>query len=508
MNINKPSYLSFKGADKDNLNEYAQFHDIGASMLALTDKRLCNIDTPVEADKFIKLPKGIINTNTDANAGFHDESHFLQQIVKKIIATHKDLLGQTNLPLNLRKLVCFVPSIVCANPKTLEPNYAPFITNAKKITREGQLAKLEYVDYNRVTAELNKQTEIPVSKDLSNNVFFLNDLLGAGIKVAEDIAKKPELIFTNEEFKLIESINKGSNTQAKKNIKNPLEGFKAMVVMNGGGCGVSIVEFLNKEVIIKSPEGCHDIAIKMPEKGATSINIKNEITRPPKAGAAVGSLLTNFCENIGIDKVKYKNEINNFVAAGEARLVTEEAVKLDKKSDSHKIELLEQTGFFNIKEEGNKKEFRLKEEYAGSKNERFRTARTKTIEQYAYIMGELAFTSLNRGENALIVAGPLAFGINDVIKNNPQDFNGRDSLSGLIEDKMIDFSKNIVHDEESTKEMKDCRRYRIICDKEKFDINDNTEGAKSLLNPDTEIIRGIWSGNTVKLNLDAIKKVP
>lgn len=504
MIISKTQYISFKGTDNSLLQTYAQCHDIGASALALTDKRLCSVDKANDSDKFVKLPKGTINTGSDAKTGFRDENDFLKKVTQKIISTHKDLSKQINLPLNLRELVFFVPSIVCANPVTLEPNYAPFITNAKKKTQDGKLVKLENVNYNQIVTGLATQTEIPISKDLSKNVYFLNDLLGAGIKVAEDIAKKPELIFTEEEFKLIENIKKGTNSQAKENVKNPLEGFKAMVVMNGGGTGISIVEFLNKEVIIKSPEGCHDIAIKMPEKGATTINIRNEIARPPKAGAAVGSFLTNFCENLGIDKEKYKKEINNFIAVGDARFVTEEAVKFDINTDAQKIKELEKISFLEVKEEDGKMKVSLKGKYA----KKFKEARNKTIEQYAYIMGELAFTSLNRGENALIVAGPLAFGINYVIKANPQDFNGKDSLSSLIEDKMDDFAKNIVHDGESTKEMKDCRRYRIICDKEKFNINDNTEGASALLSPGTEIIRGLWSGNTVKIPLNVLKKIP
>ena len=501
-----------ESANVPNTKYYSQCHDIGASTRALTNKRLCEVN-----DEFIPLSKGVINNDKGAENGFRDEAHFVNKIAQKIISTHFDFLNASkNLfkpgenPL-LEKVVVFVPSIVCADPKTLEPNYAPFITNVKKKNSEGKLVKLEDVDFNNIVYELQQQKEISISPELSNNVYFLNDLLGAGIKIAHDIAQKPELILNDEEKGtkdregLIDRVKKGTNEQAKANVKNILEGFTATIIMTGGGTGISTVEFLKDSVIVKSPEACHDFAIKMPES-KDFINIKTEVARPPDAGAAARSFIVNFCNNIGI---KDKNKINALIGAGLAQLVIEDKLILDDNEgqDSYKINLLSQTDLFDIKENGNKKEFSLKREYTGLNGEKFKKARNKAIEQYAFTIGELALSSLNRGENALIVTGPLALAINDYIQKNPEDFDKKGSLGELIEFKMLDFAENILHDGHSINAMKKYRRYRVICDKNKFNIGDNTEGSKILLNEKTEIIRGMWSGNTIKIPIDVLKDV-
>jgi len=151
---------------------------------------------------------------------------------------------------------------------------------------------------------------------------------------------------------------------------------------------------------------------------------------------------------------------------------------------------------------GNNATFTFKHEH----KEKFAHARKEAILDYAYALGEYAVVALNQTSNAMILTGPLALGIDKLISQNPDTFKAK-SLENLITNQMHDFINNVLtNDNDAILAMEKMRRFKIICDKNKFDIKNNTEGGKILFNESTKVIRGQWRGNIVKVPLEVLKK--
>jgi hypothetical protein len=287
-------------------------------------------------------------------------------------------------------------------------------------------------------------------------------------------------------------INDPNDHTFTNNVTNPLEGFKAMVVITGGGAGAAYLTFLDNEAIISPLEGAHDFTIKRPKNNRQTF----DVARPPEAGASVRGLIRNFCKELGIQD---ETVIGKLIKAGKAEVVTNESVSVD---DPDKAKLLRETGLFEEEIQGNNATFSFKHEH----KEKFVHARKEAILDYAYALGEYAFVALNQTSNAMILTGPLALGIDRVISENPDTFKVK-SLEKLITNQMHDFINNVLtNDNDAILAMEKMRRFKIICDKNKFNIKNNTEGGKILFNKSTKVIRGQWRGNIVKVPLDVLKK--
>ncbi len=313
----------------------------------------------------------------------------------------------------LKGIALFVPGATLDNKAEILPNL-----------KDENDQPLKKVNFNKI--DMGKK-----GVDENYKLLALNDMAGAAAYVAKALANKEELN----------------------------NGLKATVCMTGGGCGVASIKVLNGQTVVETSEMGH---------------IKGLKTNKPleKEGASVPALITNYADTLSLSADKK----NKLLDLGNAKIVTQYPVKLEKDCDEAKK--IRETELFDEKVSNNNSSFTLKE----LKKEQHEEASGAAINAYLDSVAQIAHIEAAKGTNKFILTGPLAQGIKQAV-------NG--SGSGNNFDKTIKSrAMNLLGN--SAQAMADLYKFSIDSS---IEIPDNTLGGPSLL--DGKFVsesRGNWVG--------------
>lgn len=453
--------------------------DVGAS-----DPR-CSLKILVQDNKGKDLfeYKGFLNDTTN---GFKDNNDFIKKVARAVdvetlidsdIASINNQLAETHikekdaekLTLKLKELQSNKAMLQARSvaerkltgfalllPGTMQGQNALFMPNVRDINERS----LEDVELRRVIGQIKKQGKVEFADSFNIKKDFIpsKDIAGTGIGIAKKIANHPE-------YK-----------------KRFTKGFFATAVQTGGGFGAADIKLQkNSQVTIETDESGHDLYFDRKTKTGKRLG---------KLGASTGSVIENFATKLNI---KDPTEIKALIKTGLAQLATQEEIKLDSKKDKAAIEVLMNTGFYNISE--------LTPEQATLKIKtsnlaQFKEASAYSVQSYADTLALHAITKINRGSNMYVVSGPLAMGLNSTIKAEPETYgakNMRELIFKYIDDYVgTDFSCN---------KMRKGHNFDIVCD-ESVSIANNTSGGALLLSknkPSTFARRGEWMSIPTKV---------
>ena len=265
-------------------------------------------------------------------------------------------------------------------------------------------------------------------------------------------------------------------------------GFYAVGVMTGGGFGSVDINVLNdNKVMIRTSESGHNLAFDPIEK---------KVLRLGKLGASAKCVIENYSEALGI---KDENKLKALINTGDARIATNEEITLKTDKDAIAIETLLETGVYKVKEKLDGKTVLQVDSSDPENIQKFKNAQRSAINEYVDAIAQHAITKINEGADLMILTGPLALGLNKTVANDPENFNGRDSLRDLIMDKIDSYVKNDI----TCTILREEHGFDILCTDE-INLPDNTVAGPILLDDKTSMFarRGEW----ITISTDALKE--
>ncbi len=276
-------------------------------------------------------------------------------------------------------------------------------------------------------------------------------LLAQGIKVAK-----------NFKFLVLQdSMGIGLSTVRNMVANDAIAGTEKMltpgknycVMMTGGGCGIAQIETLSSgQILVKGA-------------GSNYLSSTKESLRVSDEGASVKAVLKEFGAHLFPENEKIRTEL---VKGGIGQIVQFEKVSVEATSKSQKLmNELAKTGKYILTHDkkANNITFEIKPEFI----KEFKTARDYSIRKYAHAIARFLPNRLAEGPNGLIITGPFAFGLDECLRKNSQT-----TLPDLIKEEFRTFA---------TKEYLNIMKkhnFKIICDKAKFGVTDNTDCADIL----------------------------
>ena len=381
----------------DNTNFTAKILvDIGGSVKENSCK--INILSNDGKDSFIK-EKTIVNTPGERTYKSNDD--FLEKLEGRIAPLVKQL-QKMNLPKEektINELIFFVPGYA-------HNNKLIYADNIRQANGKGS----ESVDFNEI------KTKNSAFKN--SNVRVVQDAMGCGIKVADELHKAGLL-------------DKGSHYA---------------VAITGGGCGISNIRAIDDDKAI------------VDASGSSYFTNTQGIVKIANMGASAPALIKNFCNAFGIDKA-LGEEIAKF---GVGQMVTRHSFRMPEGKEGLK-EMLKATGKYHF--EGDM--VFVKESYT----KQFNHARMYAVEHYADALARFGIIKENEGANGMIVTGPLAMAINGVYQQL-----GYTSLAEVIEEKIIE-----DYNTRELDEIKRFYGFKVICD-DRLKLEDNTECKDLIVN--------------------------
>lgn len=342
-------------------------------------------------------------------------------------------------------------------PGTLQGKTALFLPNLKRKDENdpSKLVRLTEVDLGQIISEAKSQGKVKVA----DGIKFVpaKDLAGTGLGVAQKIFAHPD--YKNKFTK----------------------GFFAAVVQTGGGFGAVDVKLMeDSKVNVETNECGHDIYMNI-------LNGKKQ--RLGDMGASTKNLIRNFAEKLNItDPI----EVKSLISTGLGQLVTDQEIRLNNTKDEEAIKILTKAGFYNIL---NKDAQSTVLNVVPEKLKEFNEASRYAIHSYANAIAAYAITRINRGANLFVLSGPLAMGLNDSVKQNPEKFEAK-GLKELIL-KYIDLNDDL---DEIRINLAKYNKFDIVCDRA-LSVNNNTLGGSLLLSEKIKAFsrRGEWMRIPIKV---------
>lgn len=442
IEISNPlSYRRQKMPNRQNTTFGSQYIlDVGASYAGGNVKCRCTTDDG--KDLFVK--KVHIKESTD---GFDSKDEFTKGLANIVSSSSNDVkkaISKLGLSPEEQAKEEKISGLCILIPGQVLGKKALLMANLK--TKDGK--SLEKVYLSDVVKNLKENSEVQVSDDL--NFVAAKDLAGTGRAIASKLANSPEYGHRFE----------------KSEINNP-DGdgkFKACAVMTGGGYGsVDIKVADDKNVIIETSESSHNLSIDKETK---------TIERIGKLGASKNSIIENFAEKMGYSSPR---QIDFLCKTGNAMMVTQEKIKLDKENHSQAINIFTQYGDYNIVDDDGKEVTLELNSSDPNTLKTFKDARKYAVEEYADAIAQSAIPKVNAGFNLMILTGPMAIGLDKTIKENQGEFE-QPSLSDMVMSKLDSY---IGHDY-TCKKLMEAHNFKVVCDNE-FNIPDNTEGGEEFL---------------------------
>lgn len=333
-------------------------------------------------------------------------------------------------------------------PGTIQGHIALFMANLRKTDEKS----LTNVNLNNVILEAKKNNIVEFSDDFDINKDFIpcKDLAGTGIGITQKVINHP------------------------KYEDNFSKGYYVVAVQTGGGFGaVDIKTKTDRKVDIETNECSHDLFYD--KKTGTE-------KRLGKLGASTGSVIENFSDVFGINS---KDDVKALIKTGLAQIATQSTIKLNNEKDAKAIKVLLDTDAYEaINETSTATTLKVKDEYMDKFNEASRYA----MESYADAIALHAITRINRGVNLYVLSGPLAMGLNDTIKENPDVYGAKDMrelVFGMIDKR--------VGDDVTCNILREAHNFDIVCDRS-MSVDNNTSGGSLLLAGDISTFarRGEW----------------
>lgn len=287
--------------------------------------------------------------------------------------------------------------------------------------KDGAGDSLTHIDYSNM-GSLLAQRNVPIQQNFKMNI--LQDSMGIGGSTFKKIVQNDLLL------------------PAEKQLLFP--GAVYDVMMTGGGCGIANIQRLGDNVIIS---GC----------GSDVLTDSGKSIRVSDIGASVKASLGEFSKWFGMSE-KISREVVN---AGIGQVIFNNEFSVENNPSAQKLKsALTQTGKYNIKEVGDNLSFSVKHPYM----EKFDIARFESIRNYASAIARYLPQRVALQPNGLIITGPFAFAMDDCLKDV---YNT--SLPNAIERCFVPYSS------EEYRDKIEANNFKIICDKTKFAVKDNTD---------------------------------
>ncbi|OGI17405.1 MAG: hypothetical protein A2287_01245 [Candidatus Melainabacteria bacterium RIFOXYA12_FULL_32_12] len=463
----------FPSLQKTNNLNISFGHKIAMDFGASDPRGTAKITSQLENNDVLNLNKDeklyIINQKN----GFESANHLISGVTELAINTAKEALenikranNNTKLAPNEEELTSvdmFFPGPVIGeeDPDThIITNKIALIANYRD--KDGE--SLENININDIEKALREKAEIagiPLSQNFKLRVF--KDLAGTGMAISEKLSNHP---------KYGEDIKQGR--------------FHGAAIITGGGLGMVRIDCDEPNRIMQeTSEAGHDMSMD-------TFKVNEE--RVGKVGATVSTVIKNFAEELAVlnkagqrSNIR-KSDIEALIKTGNATIATKKEIKLNLPNDEEAKEVLMKTGIYEeIKPDV------LKVKNTPEADSRFKNARKRAVIQYADALAKVTIPLINRGVSVLVLTGPLAKGVRDIVAQNASDFTSQNPLSNLNIKSLSDLIKDRInyltsHDNTIQKLLK-CNGLNIECGGE-FQIADNTTGAKVIRNP-----RTIISGN-------------
>lgn len=377
-------------------------------------------------------------------------NHLSAEEHEKLTEKLDDLKRKQNILKNQSKEDKKLTGFALLLPGTLQGHIALIMANLKKIdkTAPGGLSSLIKVDLDNIITKIRENGKV----EIADNFKFMpvKDLSGTGLGIAAKIANSPEYGYRFT------------------------KGFYAVAVQTGGGFGaVDIKLKSDNEVDIETDECGHDLYHD--DKTGKELRLG-------KLGASTGSVIENFATSLGITNPADQKALTQ---TGMAQLATQKEIKLNNEKDEAAIKVLLDTGMYEIADKRSETTIvKVKDDSIADFNKASRTA----VRAYAYALALHAITKIDRGANLYVVSGPLAMGLNNTIKDDPEVY-GADDMRDLIF-KMID---SRVGNDVTCNIMREGHDFDIVCDKS-MSVADNTSGGSLLLEDNANLFarRGEW----------------
>lgn len=407
----------------------------------------------------VKLIFFLIKAMLTKAGGFDSKDQFISRLSDIIVDTCSEAQKKVKEK-GLGKKEESLASLEIFLPGPVSKNVSLFCANLK--TKLGE--KLVNIDLNKIKTNLLKKKDeknILVNQDLK--LIGLKDLAGTGIGISRILANHPKY---KDEFK---------------------DGLYAVGIITGGGFGSVNIKLKGKNVDIETSESSHNLAFDE-EKGIVQLR---------DLGSNTKSIIRKYAEKIGIAS----EDLAPVLATGDARIASQEVIKLDTNKDEDAIKTLLKTGVYNVKDADDKNTWLEVDKNNSESVERFNKGRSSSINSYAEAMAQHSVQKINEGANLFIITGPLGLGLNKTISDNKKEFAGVESLQDLINNKIDKYIKK----DETTRNLMKMNNFRVICSND-IKLENNTFGAEALLDERAEIAGGGEKGDWVRIPIEAFKE--
>lgn len=433
--------------------------DFGASSPKVTAK--CLVTTNDGQPLYFK--DGFYLNNTIR--GFKNGNAFIDRVSQLVKTTYDETLqrskkGEFELPEDEKKLSgvsIFIPGTTMTNGKD---DIIAFMPNIKD-TEGKSLVNIDFSEYENQL----KSGKLPIEVSDDFELFVTKDLGGTGLGLAKVLGAKGML----------------------------KEGDYIMGVMTGGGFGSVDVKVKDGKVEIETSESSSYLTAS-PKEG--------KLEKLGRLGVSVKSHINHFCNVLDIPELAKDSPLRKaMIAAGDARIVEENAMHV---KDNELIKLFESEEgkrVFRVKEEKpNETVFEIKADDEVSAK-KLLDARISSIKDYAAAVSLISVNKINDCLNKIILVGPFAHGVNKYVKSHPEYFSGDPEYQG---DEIKDLPDLIKHevtnrispegvDLPSSRWLRDLYHFDVICDND-TNFSDNTYAGALLLDPELKFVenRGSW----------------
>lgn len=415
------------------------------------------IASAADVEDFLKRRLRDVNAQLESNNLSEKEDADLEYKAEKL---RGKLKKWKELPAREKRL----EGLALLLPGTVENNKATYIPNIKRVKQTAEITpespektvRLTNVNLIETIEEIKNQGSIEVAK----KVKFIpaKDLAATGVAVFEKFA---------------------NDYKYKHYIK---DGLAMTVIHPGGGYGDVDIDVRGSLVNIRTNEIGHDYKHNI-------LNGKQE--RLGAIGASVPKVLSNFAEKIGITS---KEDIETIKKTGLGEMATSPQVRLNNKNHSRAIDILLQTGVYELVGKGQDNTLlKVKPEAM----ETYNTATKYVVDSYANNLAVASIPKIAKSNQLVVLSGPMTMGINESIMNAPELYGAKD----LRELTFNFIARNTKGDETIADNI---GKFNIICDKN-ISVKNNTRGGEMLLTGKviTHPNRGQWLDLPLK---DFVKK--
>ncbi len=484
--INTTPYFKAPMQNKNNNNPnfgHKIIMDIGASNPKGSMKLLALKDNGEELFKI----KGFVNNTVKGFNGNEDFLNKIMGIVKDAQTKILDGVAKKDFKLKgkdklLSGLAIFVPGTTCAIGGMERIAFIPNL-------RDRQNNSLDNIEFDKFKKDIINGKKDPngvkATKDFK--LCVTKDLGGCGLALARLLAEKGDLN----------------------------EGDYIMGVMTGGGFGSVDIKVKDSKVEFETSESssyltgnfeAYNFIAKELKQVANSDDPKTELAKFIANNNEAIESDVSVLGKLGRQGVSVKSHIKTYfnalglhelgkvaLQAGDARIVEDNYMVLNKKKDKDVIEEISKHSEFVKEPDDDPEKIRFKLSEKVVSEDKMREARNQAVNSYANSVSLITINKINDCVNKVILAGPFAHGVNRYISEHPQDFNGATDLPSLIKQK-IERNVDEKHvDLPTTKKLMNLYHLNIICDPE-LNFDDNTFAGDLLLGKKLSFVpnRGSW----------------